>query len=485
MDLRLVPKTIQTLVLTPSLQQAIKLLQYSRQELVQYVQQELLENPTLEEIAEQEEDQADDSAEAEQPEPATEPPAGEESGGEERDVVEELAGDGEPEADWSDFLPEFDNGFEPYNAGEAPSYENVLAAGTSLQEHLLQQLNISFESDREKEIGFELVGNIDDSGYLRVNTEEVAERLQARHEEVEDVLRLVQDFDPPGVAARDLQECLALQLAGMGLEGGLEDRIVGNHLKDLEARRLKKIVREQKATLDEVVAAARVIAALEPRPGRAFSREAVQHVVPDIRIYKMGGTYEVQLIDEGLPQLRVNGFYRRLYRSGKLTPKDKEFIEKKVNSAKWLIKSILQRQQTILKVARSIVRFQEGFLDHGIKHLRPLVLRTVAEDIEMHESTVSRVTNRKYTQTPQGVLELKYFFNSGISTREGGSMASISVMDIIKGMIEEEDSQKPLSDLEIVRLLQEEHSLSIARRTVAKYRGLLHIFPASRRRQAY
>jgi len=479
MDLRLVPKTIQTLVLTPSLQQAIKLLQYSRQELVQYVQQELLENPTLEEIAAQDEDPDDIPAEAEQ----VEPPAAEESGGEERDVIEELAGEGE--ADWSDFLPEFDNGFEPYNAGEAPSYENVLAAGTSLQEYLLQQLNVSFESDREKEIGFELVGNIDDSGYLRVSTEEVAEKLQAGREEVEDVLLLVQDFDPPGVAARDLQECLALQLAGMGLEGQLEDRMVRNHLKDLEARRLKKIVREQKATLDEVVAAARVIAALEPRPGRAFSREVVQHVVPDIRIFKLGGHYEVQLIDEGLPQLRVNGFYRRLYRSGKLTSKDKEFIEKKVNSAKWLIKSILQRQETILKVARSIVRFQQDFLDHGIKHLRPLVLRTVAEDIEMHESTVSRVTNRKYAQTPQGVLELKYFFNSGISTREGGAMASVSVMDIIKRMIEEEDSRKPLSDLEIVRLLQEEHSLSIARRTVAKYRGLLHIFPASRRRQPF
>jgi len=484
MDLRLVLKPVQTLVLTPSLQQAIKLLQYSRQELAQYVQQELLENPTLEEVASQEEDQVDSTAEVDKEEPAAEvaSPA-EDVGGEERDVVEKLDGDGE--ADWSEFLPEFDNGYEPYQGGEAPSYENVVSAGTSLQEHLLQQLNISLRSDREKEIGFELVGNIDDSGYLRVSAEEVAERLEAEPEEVEDVLSQVQEFDPLGVAARDLQECLALQLSGMGLEGRLEDRIVRNHLKDLEARRLKKIAREQKATFDDVVEAAKVIAGLDPRPGALFSREIAQHVVPDIRIYKEGNRYEVRLIDEGLPHLRVNGFYRRLYRSGKLTAEDKDFIEKKVNSAKWLIKSILQRQETILKVARSIVKFQEAFLDHGIKQLKPLVLRTVAEDISMHESTVSRVTNKKYAQTPQGILELKYFFNSGISTREGGSMASVSVMDIIRRMIEQEDSQKPLNDLEIVRRLQEAHSLTIARRTVAKYRGLLNILPASRRRQPF
>jgi RNA polymerase sigma-54 factor len=287
------------------------------------------------------------------------------------------------------------------------------------------------------------------------------------------------------VAARDLQECLSLQLAGMGLEDSLEGRIVKGHLKDLEARRLKKIARDEKTTVEDVVRAARVIAGLEPIPGRPFSLETVQYVVPDITIHKVGDEYQVQLIDEGLPHLRVNGFYRRLYRSGKLTGEDKDFIEKKINSARWLIKSILQRQQTIIRVAKSIVKFQREFLDHGIKHLKPLVLRTVAEDINMHESTVSRVTSRKYAQTSQGILELKYFFNSGISRSGGESMASVSVMDLIRGLIEQEDTQRPLSDLEIVRLLQRDHFLTIARRTVAKYRSLLNIMPASRRRQPF
>jgi RNA polymerase sigma-54 factor len=474
-ELRLSLRAEQRLVLTPSLQQAIKLLQYSRQELVQYVQQELLENPTLEEVA---------AAEPVLEETAVDVPAGaEKDGGEERDVVQEVAGEGE--RDWSDLLPEFDNGYEPYHAKEAPSYENVVSAGVSLQEHLLEQMNVSLQHEREKEIGFEVIGNIDESGYLRAGTEELAERLRAAPEEVEAVLRQVQEFHPPGVAARDLQECLSLQLAGMGLEGSLEDRIVRGHLKDLEARRLKKIARDEKTTVEDVVRAARVIAVLEPRPGRAFTRETVQYVVPDITIQKVGDEYQVQLIDEGLPQLRVNGFYRRLYRSGRLTGEDKDFIEKKINSARWLIKSILQRQQTIIRVARSIVKFQRDFLDHGIRNLKPLVLRTVAEDINMHESTVSRVTSKKYAQTPQGVLELKYFFNSGISRSGGESMASLSVMDVIRRLIEREDPQRPLSDLEIVRLLKKDHSLTIARRTVAKYRGLLKIMPASRRRQPY
>ncbi len=475
MDLRLSLRPEQRLVLTPSLQQAIKLLQYSRQELVQYVQQELLENPTLEEMA---------ATELVPEEPAADAPAETgKDGGEAKDVAQEVEGEGE--RDWSDLLPEFDNGYEPYQAREAPSYENIISAGVSLQEHLLEQMNVSLRHEREKEIGFEIIGNIDESGYLRSGTEELAEGLRAEPMEVEAVLRQVQEFHPPGVAARDLQECLSLQLAGMGLEDSLEGRIVRGHLKDLEARRLKKIARDEKTTVEDVVRAARVIAGLEPRPGRPFSLETVQYVVPDITIHKVGDEYQVQLIDEGLPHLRVSGFYRRLYRSGKLTGEDKDFIEKKINSARWLIKSILQRQQTIIRVARSIVKFQREFLDHGIKHLKPLVLRTVAEDINMHESTVSRVTSRKYAQTSQGILELKYFFNSGISRSGGESMASISVMDLIRGLIEQEDTQRPLSDLEIVRLLQRDHFLTIARRTVAKYRSLLNIMPASRRRQVY
>jgi RNA polymerase sigma-54 factor len=475
MEPRLVLKMSQRLILTPTLQQAIKLLQYSRQELVQYVHQELLENPTLEEIqssepeVEAEEDQKAEEAAAEGTEKEAE------------DVVEGMTGD--QALDWSEYLPESDNGFEPYQGSEPPSYENILSKGTSLQEHLHQQLNVSSVNDEGKIIGFELIGNIDDNGYLRSTVEEVGEALRVTPERVEPVLKAIQEFDPPGVGARSLPECLALQLVHKGLGGGIEERIVLNHLKDLEARRLKKIAREEKASVDEVSRAAEEIARLEPYPGRSFSHETVHYVVPDITIYKADGEYHVRLVDEGLPQLRINNFYRKLYRSGKLSPSDKEFLDKKVNSARWLIKSILQRQQTILKVARSIVVLQKDFLDHGIRYLKPLVLRTVAEDIDMHESTVSRVTSKKYAQTPQGILELKFFFTSGINRTGGDSMSSLTVMDFIKKIIAEEDLQKPLSDLEIVRRLEKDHSLNIARRTVAKYRGLLNILPASRRRQ--
>lgn len=474
MEPRLVLKMSQRLILTPTLQQAIKLLQYSRQELVQYVRQELLENPTLEETQAAEADIEADSGEKEETEKEAEKEA--------VDTVEGMTGD--QALDWSEYFPEPDNGFEPYQGGEAPSYENILSKGTSLQDHLHQQLNVSSATDEGKIIGFELIGNIDDNGYLRSTVEEVAAALEVSAERVEPVLQIIQEFDPPGVGARSLSECLALQLVHKGLGGGIEERIVRGYLKDLEARRLKKIAREEKVSLDEIVQAARDIASLEPHPGRSFSHDTVQYVVPDITIYKADGEYQVRLVDEGLPQLRINNFYRKLYRSGKLSSEDKEFLDKKVNSARWLIKSILQRQQTILKVARSIVLLQKDFLDHGIRYLKPLVLRTVAEDIEMHESTVSRVTNKKYAQTPQGILELKFFFTSGINRTIGDSMSSLTVMDFIKTIVSEEDVLKPLSDLEIVQRLEKDHSLNIARRTVAKYRGLLNIQPASRRRQA-
>jgi len=474
MEPRLSLRMSQRLVLTPTLQQAIKLLQYSRQELVQYIRQEMLENPTLEEVA------AETSQEEPVSEAQSESPAAEE---EVKDTVEGLSEEGEP--DWTAYLSEDNNGFEPYAPTEAPSYENIVSSRTSLQDHLLQQLTIALNSDEEKIIGFEIIGNIDDDGYLRAESEEIARTLQVAPEEVERVLRHVQDFDPPGVGARTLAESLVSQLKNRGLEGGTEERIVLGHLGDLEAKRLKKIARSEKISIDEVQRAARLITSLEPRPGRSFSQESVQYVVPDITITKVGDEYQVQLVDEGLPRLRISGFYRRLFRSGRLSQSDKEFLDKRVNSARWLIKSILQRQQTIIRVSKSIVKFQREFLDNGVTSLKPLVLRQVAEDINMHESTISRVTSKKYAQTPQGILELKFFFNSGINRSGGESMASVSVMALIRKIISEEDASRPLSDQEVVRRLRDDHALDIARRTVAKYRGLMNIMPASRRRRVY
>ncbi len=467
LDLRLT----QRLVLTPTLQQAIKLLQYSRQELVQYIRQELLENPTLEEL----------QAEPIGPSPEVAPVAVAAS---EPDAAPSPDGDDES---WTRYLESYDESSEQRGgAEEAPEYESALTRAESLAEHLEQQLNVAVATEEDRLIGAEIVGNIDENGYLQTTPEEIAALLGVPDAAVTRVLRIVQAFDPSGVGARDVGECLAIQLEQRGQGGGLAERLVREHLADLEARRYKRIASVQKVSLDAVVAAARTIGELEPHPGRVFAGDTAPTIVPDITIVKDGDDYQVSLVEDGLPQLRINGFYRRMYRSGRLEASDREFIEKKVNSARWLIKSILQRQETILKVTRSIVRFQRDFFDRGIDHLRPLVLRTVAEDIQMHESTVSRVTSNKYAQTPQGLFELKYFFNSGIG-RSGGaeSMSSVSVQDLLQKIVSAEDLRRPFSDLEIVRRLNQEHGLDIARRTVAKYRSILRIPPANRRRRLY
>jgi RNA polymerase sigma-54 factor len=465
---RLSLKLSQRLVLTPTLQQAIKLLQYSRQELVQYIRQELLENPTLEEVR------------AEQLVPsAEEPPAA----GPAEPVTGGESGDDES---WNRYLESYEDSYEPRGqAEEAPEYESALSTAGTLADHLDEQLNVAVSTEQERLIGQEIIGNIDDDGYLQNSVEAMAATLQVTVEEVERLLRLVQAFDPPGVGARDVPECLVIQLEQRGLAGGLAERLARHHLADLEARRIKRIATVQKVSPEAVAAAARTLAELEPHPGRGFTAILAPTIGPDIAIAKVGEDYQVSLVEEGLPQLRINSFYRRLYRTGGLAAHDREFIEKKVNSARWLIKSILQRQETILKVARSIVKFQRDFLDHGLNHLRPLVLRTVAEDIGMHESTVSRVTSNKYAQTPQGLFELKYFFNSGIDRSGGESMASVSVQELIQKIVAAEEPKRPYSDLEIVRRLRQEHGLDIARRTVAKYRTILRIMPASRRRQVY
>jgi RNA polymerase sigma-54 factor len=465
LDLRLT----QRLVLTPTLQQAIKLLQYSRQELVQYIRQELLENPTLEELREEPIGPAPalaPAAAAVEPSPAPSP-------------------DGDDE-NWTRYLESYDESYERSGgAEEAPEYESALSRASSLADHLGQQLSVAVSTDEERLIGAEIVGNIDDNGYLRTTVEEIATLLGVPEEAVQRLLCVVQAFDPPGVGARDVGECLAIQLEQRGQGGGLAERLVRQHLADLEARRYKRIASVQKVSLEAVVAAARAVGELEPHPGRLFAGDAAPAIVPDITIVKDGDDYEVHLVEDGLPQLRINGFYRRMYRSGGLEAADREFIEKKVNSARWLLKSILQRQETILKVTRCIVRFQRDFLDRGIDYLRPLVLRTVAEEIQMHESTVSRVTSNKYAQTPQGLFELKFFFNSGIGRGSGESMASVSVQDLLQKIVASENPLRPLSDLEIVRRLHQEHGLDIARRTVAKYRSILRLPPANRRRRLY
>jgi len=302
---------------------------------------------------------------------------------------------------------------------------------------------------------------------------------------VETVLQKIQDFDPMGVGARNLQECLLIQVRQLGMSGSVVEVILRDQLKDLEIRKYKQIAKSLGIDLNEVLAAAKLIAGLDPKPGRQYGQDDVHYISPDIFVYKVGDEFVVMLNDEGLPNIKINPFYSGDGRTGApVDAKTEEYIHDKMRSALWLIKSIHQRQRTIYKVAKSIVKFQGDFLEHGIEYLKPLVLRDVAEDIGMHESTISRVTTNKYMQTPQGLLELKYFFNSGISTTEGDAIASESVKNKIREILENEDQRRPLSDQRIAEILSRSN-ITIARRTVTKYREMMKIGSSSERKRHF
>jgi RNA polymerase sigma-54 factor len=299
------------------------------------------------------------------------------------------------------------------------------------------------------------------------------------------VLRAVQEFDPPGVATRTLQECLLRQVEQLGMQGTLVETLLLRHVDDLENRRYPQIARALQVSVEEVLAAAKLISGLDPRPGSQYGQDEVHYIIPDIFVYKIGDEYVVMLNDEGLPTLRINTFYRSaLSGAVSVDAKAGEYIQEKLRGALWLIKSIHQRQRTIYKVTRSIVKFQRDFFDRGVEYLKPLVLRDVADDIEMHESTVSRVTTNKYVQTPQGLFELKYFFNSGINTTEGDAVASESVKSKIRDIIGGENPRNPHSDQKIVELLRRQ-GIDIARRTVTKYREMLNLGSSTQRRRLF
>jgi len=465
LDLRLTQK----LIMTPQLQQAIKLLQLSRLELTQMVSQELLENPLLEEGTDLEE-------------------AVEEKKTEEEEITPDTT-EVELSSQWEEYIGDIqrENKETEYPSGggdEPPSYEQTLTRPQSLSEHLLWQLRLSVASPREVEIGKIIIGNIDDDGYLRITAEELTTLTDSKIEEVERALKLVQSFDPMGVGARDLKECLSIQLEQLGLKGSLADAIVSNHLKEIETRKFQDIVKSLGVSLEEILAVVKIIQGLEPKPGRPFLADEAQIIIPDIFVVKSDDDYVVVLNDDGLPKLRISPYYQKLLLEKTQTPDaTRSYLEGRFRSAVWLVRSIEQRNRTIAKVAQSIVKFQREFLEKGVDHLKPLVLRQVADDISMHESTISRVTTNKYMHTPQGIFELKYFFNSSLSRSGefGGEVSSVTVREIIRHMVSEEDPQNPLKDQEIVERLKNQH-IEIARRTVAKYRVELKIPQASRRR---
>jgi len=482
LDLRLQVKLSQQLVMTPQLQQAIKLLQLSRMELVDVVTEELAENPLLEEGVETKEEHDEGVANLE----------GEAVGAADAAPEQEVKADSEGmnDIDWQTYLEGYSlnssdtrNSYEDHE--DRPSYESLLTRQESLKDHLMWQLSLSVFTDAERLAAAEIIGNLDDVGYLHASLEEMAETSGQDLEVFKSVFKRVQLFDPAGVACRNLQECLLLQLERMALSDSLAATILRDFIVELEGRKYPIIAKALKVSLDDVLHAAKMISSLDPRPGRAYNEEDVHYISPDIFVHKVGDEYVVTQNDDGLPNLRINSFYRNALTDSKTVDKKAgEYIQDKMRSAVWLIKSIHQRQRTIYKVTKSIVKFQREFFDKGIEYLKPLVLRDVADDIEMHESTVSRVTTNKYVQTPQGLFELKYFFNSGINTADGDAIASESVKSRIKEIIAEENPKKPYSDQKIVALL-EAQDINIARRTVTKYREMLGLGSSTERKRLF
>jgi RNA polymerase sigma-54 factor len=483
MEARLSLRQSQRVVMTPLLQQAIQLLQLSTLELQEVVQKELLENPMLEEVNQDTPEATDGAAAAttETPAPTVEPITAETPPTTERQT-DELPFDFNAVMSAADDDHEERSLVSQEDREDLP-FENVVRTQVSLADHLEEQLRFATEDVAVRRIGAEIIGNLDEDGYLRADLEEIAQRCSVTADEVAKVVELVQGFDPPGVAARSIQECLLLQLRRDPLPDPVSVEIIEAHFDDLSRRRYQDIARAMKLPLDRIMESVEEIMGLEPKPGRRFGGNDSRYIVPDVFVYKLGNEYTVVLNEDGIPRLRVNGLYRSLLKTAGSGDEAKQYVEQKLRSALWLIKSVDQRQRTLRKVTQSIVKFQRDFLDRGLSHLRPLSLRDVGEDIGMHESTISRVTTNKYVETPQGLFELKYFFHSGIASGDGEMVSSVSVKKMIQDILAAEDPAKPQSDQEVAQALQK-RGLTIARRTVAKYREELGILPSHQRRLA-
>jgi RNA polymerase sigma-54 factor len=459
----------QTLVMTPKLQQAIKLLQVPALELQQILKQELMINPMLEEIEEVDEEAVE--------EPVEETPAGEDEG--ELKTSEETI-------DWDRYLKD---GFEMSDRASGGTEEHeefqdrAPVAKTTLAEYLQSQLRMATASEEDRRIGEFVIGSLDPNGFLTASVEDIAGLMALDQAKVAEMVALVKTFDPPGIGAKDLKECLLAQLDQAGLGETLAATLVREHLEDLLERRYPEIARNVKRTVQEVQAAAEVVAKLDPRPGARYATEDPRYIVPDLVVETVEDRYVVQINDRNVPRLRVNRAYREILSDAKASTKhDHDYVVEKLNAARWLIKTIDQRRRTMVKVMEAILEVQMDFFEKGIEHLRPLTLQQIAERVGMHESTVSRVTNSKYVQTPRGVFELKYFFSTGLRTENGDTASSKKIKAIIEDLIHKENRGKPLSDQEIGEILKRD-GFFVARRTVAKYRDQLGIFAARMRKQ--
>jgi RNA polymerase sigma-54 factor len=454
--------------MTQKLVQAIRLLQMSALELQQTLKEELSVNPLLEEAEEEEQETREETSE-------------ERNGDDDGEFKA-----GEDEIDLDRYLRDgFEIGSRSSDEREEQEdfYERVPVSRQSLEEYLLSQLRISAESEEDVGIGEFIIGSLNKDGFLTLDVEKIAELQSAPVERVKAVLGLIQTFEPAGIAARDLRETLLIQLRQRGMEDTLAATLVGEHLDDLLNRRYPEIARKLKRSVREVQTAADLVSTLDPKPGSRYSTDEPKYIIPDLIVEKVDDDYVVQMNDRDIPRLRISSAYRRILREGERGSKsDREYVKDKIGKALWLIKTIDQRRQTMIKVMRAILEVQRDFFDKGVEYLKPLTLQEIAAMVGMHESTISRVTNGKYAQTPRGLFELKYFFSTGLRTNNGESASSRKIKFRIKELIDEEDPAKPLSDKRIEELLKEE-GMIVARRTVAKYRDEMGLLSARKRKR--
>ena len=469
-------KVAQKQILTPGLVQMVSVLALNKLELREMINQEMVANPVLEELPEDVPslEEADKKAEGEKP--AASPPGQAMRNGDHQDSFEEI--------DFGSFFDEYlDPGYKSPAAEiiERPSFENFLSQAPSLADHLEWQLSLSICSDAVREAGHSIIGNLNEDGYVTATLEEIAQTGGHRPEDVKEALALVQEFDPLGVAARDVRECLLIQLRTLAPEHTLALQIVSDHLKQLQNKQYREIARALDRPVKAVERYIEIIRKLDPRPGQRYNSTQARLIEPDVAFVKSGDSFQVVMNEDGLPQLRLSHHYRRLLGEGNATREVRNYVKERFTSAIQLIKNIEQRKQTIIKVCEAIIRRQRDFLDKGIDSLRPMMIKEVAEEVGVHPSTVSRAVANKYAHTPQGVYELRYFFSEAVQGPAGGSTSLINLKRLVKKMIDEEDLARPLTDEQITQRLRA-LGFCVTRRTVAKYREDMRIPSTHQRR---
>ncbi len=473
MELQLNLKLTQQLSMTPQLRMAIKLLQLNRMELMETIRQEMEANPALEDLAEITTDDI-----LEEPEDVI---LEDETRLKEVTIDEKIPTD----VDWNNYLDEYNSTGRIYFESErkdAYNFETFIASKGSLKEHLLWQLLMTSPTPEEEEIGSVIIGSLNNDGYLDISNDELAVLCNVTPEKIDQVVTRLQKFDPIGVCAHNISECLLLQMHNLGIDNPIIKKIICEHLSHLENKNYHAIANNLMIDIDTIVEAVEFIKGLEPRPGYKWNDEEPRYISPDIFVYKFEDQLAIMVNDDGMPKLRISSFYKNSVNNNSgLSHDAKEYVQDKIRSAAWLIRSVRQRNQTLYNVMESIIKFQREFFEKGSGHLKPLVLRNVAEDINMHESTISRVTNNKYVHTPQGIFELKYFFNASIKRDNGEAMSAASVREKIRAIIGNENPYRPYSDDMISKLLKKEQ-INIARRTVAKYRDKLGVLSSSKRK---